>query len=186
VSRRFVILDRDGTINVEVGYVLDGGELELIPGAIEGLRGLRALGLGLVVATNQSPIGRGMLAPERLDAIHDRLRALLREGGVELEGIYVCPHAPEDGCGCRKPEPGLALRAAREHGFDPAEAFVVGDHAADMLMGRRIGATTILVRTGHGEEELMNGAGDHADHVVADLNEAAGVIRSAVATEARR
>jgi D-glycero-D-manno-heptose 1,7-bisphosphate phosphatase len=186
VSRRFVILDRDGTINVEVGYVLDSDEMEMIPGAIEALRELRALGLGVVVTTNQSPIGRGQLTWERLDEIHERLRALLREGGVELDGIYACPHAPGDGCDCRKPQPGMALRAAREHGFDLAEAFVVGDHAADMQMGRRIGATTILVRTGHGEEELMNGAGDHADHVVSDLREAVRVIRDTVAGEVCR
>lgn len=185
MNRRFVILDRDGTINAEVGYVLDSDEMEMIPGAIEALRQLRALGLGLVVVTNQSPIGRGLLTRGRLDEIHERLRALLSDGGAELDGIYACPHAPQDGCDCRKPEPGLALQAAREHGFDPADAFVVGDHAADMQMGRRIGATTILVRTGHGEEELMNGAGDPADHVVADLREAVDIIRHAVVSEAR-
>jgi D-glycero-D-manno-heptose 1,7-bisphosphate phosphatase len=185
VSRRFVILDRDGTINVEVDYVLDSSQIEMIPGAIEALRELQALGLGMVVVTNQSPIGRGLLTWERLDEIHERLRALLREGGVELDGIYVCPHEPADGCGCRKPEPGTALRAAEEHGFDLTEAFVVGDHVADMQMGRRVRATTILVRTGHGEEELVNGAGELADHVVADLREAAEIIRDAVASEAR-
>jgi D-glycero-D-manno-heptose 1,7-bisphosphate phosphatase len=184
MSRRFVILDRDGTINVEVDHLLDSAQIEMIPGTIEALRELRALGLGMVVATNQSPIGRGLLTWEQLDEIHDRLRALLREGGVELDGIYVCPHEPGDGCDCRKPEPGMALRAAEEHGFDLAEAFVVGDHSADMQMGRRIGATTILVRTGHGGEELVNGAGELADHVVADLREAGEVIRDAVVSEA--
>ncbi len=174
--RRFVLLDRDGTINVEKGYVLDPDDLEPIPGAIEAMRDLTSLGLGLVVVTNQSPVGRGLLTPDRLERIHDCLRAILREGGVELLGIYVCPHRPEEGCDCRKPSPGLAIRAAGEHGFDLERAFVVGDHRSDVEMGRRVGATTILLRTGHGPQEIERGAAAFADHVVDDLRAAAGVI----------
>ncbi len=184
MTRRFVLLDRDGTINAEVDYVLDPAELHLLPGALEGMRQLRDLELGIVVVTNQSPIGRGWVSWERMDEIHDRLRGLLQEGGVELDGIEVCPHEPDARCDCRKPEPGMALRAAAKHGIVLGQAFVVGDHAVDVQMGRRVGATTILVRTGHGEEELADGAGEWADHVVADLREAAGVIREAVLSEA--
>ncbi len=184
MSRRFVLLDRDGTINVDIDYVLDPGELRLIPGAVAGLKELRDLGLGLVVVTNQSPIGRGWITGERMDEIHERLHEMLREGGVELDGIEVCPHAASVGCDCRKPEPGMALRAAANHGFDLTRAFVVGDHARDLKMGRRVGATTILVRTGRGDGELAEGAGRWADHVVLDLGEAASVIREAVLTEA--
>src|SRR5918995_223253 len=103
VSRRFVLLDRDGTINEEVGYVLRPDELRLIPGAVEALRELQGLGLGLVVLTNQSPIGRGMMTPAELDEIHTRLRDLLAEGAVTLDRIEVCPHRPDEGCACRKP-----------------------------------------------------------------------------------
>jgi len=174
--RRFVLLDRDGTINVEKGYLLDPDELELVPGAIEALRELTSLGLGMVVVTNQSPLGRGLLTPDGLERIHDRLRELLHAEGVPLLGIYVCPHRPDDGCDCRKPAPGLALRAADEHGFDLRRAFVVGDHRSDVEMGRRVGATTILLRTGHGVEELERGAAAFADHVVDDLPAAAAVI----------
>jgi D-glycero-D-manno-heptose 1,7-bisphosphate phosphatase len=173
-SRRFVLLDRDGTINVHKGYVLDPADLELVPGSIEALHELRSLGLGLSVVTNQSPVGRGWITQEQLDAIHDRLRSLLRDGGIELDGLYVCPHRPDEGCDCRKPMPGLALRASEAHGFDPTEAFVVGDHRRDVEMGRRIGARTILLGTEHGEEEV---AEMFADHIVADLGEAACVIR---------
>ncbi|MEW6060182.1 MAG: HAD-IIIA family hydrolase, partial [Actinomycetota bacterium] len=157
-----------------------------IPGAIEALRELRSLGLGLLVVTNQSPVGRGWITEDQLEAIHDRLRAMLRDGGVELDGIYVCPHRPEDGCDCRKPKPGLALRASEAHGFDPAEAFVVGDHMRDVEMGRRIGARSILLRTGHGREELERGADAFADHIVADLHEGAGIIREIVMAGAVR
>jgi len=179
VTRRFVLLDRDGTINEEIGYVLRPEELRLIPGALEGLRELRELGLGLVVVTNQSPIGRGTLTPEGLEAIHGRLLELLAAGGAELDGIEVCPHRPDEGCACRKPRTAMVERAARTHGFDPAGAWVVGDHAHDMQMGRAVRARTILVLSGHGEQERP-AAEPFADHVVADLHEAAAVIRDEV------
>lgn len=185
MSRRFVLLDRDGTINEEVDHVLDPDQLRLIPGAAGALRDLRELGLGLVVVTNQSPIARGWLAPEELDRIHARLSELLAAEGARVEGYYVCPHGPDDACGCRKPATGLALRAATDHGFEPSSAFVVGDHRGDVEMGRRIGARTFLVRTGHGIEEL-SGAEPFADHVVADLSEAAEIIRDEVLAGAGR
>lgn len=181
MSHPCVLLDRDGTINVEVDYALDPDDIELVPGAVEGLRRIGALGFGMVVVTNQSPIGRGMLTRERLEEIHARLRVLLADEGVEIQAFYVCPHTPEDGCDCRKPRPGLALRAARELDIDLARSFVIGDHAGDMGLGRAVGATTILVRTGHGQEELAAGAGELADHVVADLAAAADLIGQLVA-----
>jgi D-glycero-D-manno-heptose 1,7-bisphosphate phosphatase len=179
MSRRFVLVDRDGTINEEVDYVLEPGQLRLIPGAAAALRQLRELGLGIAVVTNQSPIGRGWLAPEELDRIHERLSDLLAAEGASVDGYYACPHAPGEGCDCRKPATGLAVRAASELGFDPAEAFVVGDHAGDVEMGRRVGARTILVRTGHGPDELAKAA-PFADHVVDDLAAAVAVIRDEV------
>jgi D-glycero-D-manno-heptose 1,7-bisphosphate phosphatase len=185
MSRRFVLVDRDGTINEEAGYVLEPDQVRLIPGSAGALRELRDLGLGLVVVTNQSPLGRGWLTEEGLTRIHTRLEQLLSAEDSGVKGFEVCPHTPDDGCGCRKPAPGMVLRAAAAYGFDPAEAFVVGDHRSDVEMGRRVGARTILVRTGHGEEELAKGAGALADHVVADLKEAAGVIRDEVLAEAR-
>ena len=180
MSRRFVLLDRDGTINEELSpeYVLGPGQLRLIPGSAEAIRELRAAGLGIVVVTNQSPVGRGWITAQDLDAIHARLAELLAAEGAGTDGIYACPHRPDEGCACRKPGTGLAERAAREHGFDPAQAFVVGDHRGDVEMGRRIGARTILLRTGHGPQELEAGADEFADHVVEDLREAAEVIRT--------
>ena len=185
MSRRFVLLDRDGTINEEVDYVLEPDQLRLIPRAAGALRELRALGLGIVVVTNQSPVARGWLTPEQLDAIHERLWELLAAEGATVDGCYACPHGPDDGCGCRKPGIGLATRAAAELGFDLSEAFVVGDHQGDVEMGRRIGARTFLVRTGHGREELAK-AEPFADHIVADLAEAATIIRDQILAGAER
>ena len=182
VSRRFVLLDRDGTINEEIGYVLRPDELRLIPGAGVALRELRGLGLGLVVLTNQSPIGRGMLTLAELHEIHAHLTDLLAADGVTLDGIEFCPHRPNEGCACRKPGTLMVERAALALGFDPAAAWLVGDHGSDLRLGRAVGARTILVRTGHGDEELERGAGEDADHVVADLREAAAIIRDDLLT----
>jgi D-glycero-D-manno-heptose 1,7-bisphosphate phosphatase len=180
VSRRFVLLDRDGTINEELtpDYVLEPDQLRLIPGAAGAIRDLRAAGLGIVVVTNQSPVGRGWIGAWDLEAIHARLEELLAAEGADVDGFYACPHRPDEGCACRKPGTALAERAAREHGFDPTEAFVVGDHRGDVEMGRRIGARTILLRTGHGPGELEAGAATFADLIVENLREAAAVIRT--------
>jgi D-glycero-D-manno-heptose 1,7-bisphosphate phosphatase len=173
-SRPFVLVDRDGTINVEHpgGYVLDPDDFVLLPGSLEGLRALRDLGLPIAVVTNQSPIARGWIDSDRLEEIHARMRSLLPD--IELTGIYVCPHAPEDGCACRKPGTELLLRAAADIGADPADGFLVGDKTSDIEAGRRAGMTTLLVRTGYGEQALREGA--PADHVVEDLRAAADLI----------
>lgn len=184
MSARFVLLDRDGTINEDVDHLLDPAQVRLIPGAAEAIRMLRDLGLGIVVVTNQSPVGRGWISMTELDAIHARLVDQLMRRGATIDGIYACPHGPEAGCACRKPATGLALRAAAEHGFDPSQSFVVGDHRGDMELGRALGATSILLLTGHGRQELEHGAGEVADAVVADLPAAAEVIRSMVANGA--
>lgn len=163
-------LDRDGTIVVDKHYLSDPGELELLPNALEGLRALRDLGARLVVVTNQSGVGRGYFPAEAVERIHERLRELLAEGGVELDGIYVCPHAPDDGCDCRKPATALFERAAEDLGLVLGESFVLGDKAADVEAGRRIGATSILI--GPGEET------DAPDPLAADLLAAARLIGS--------
>jgi D-glycero-D-manno-heptose 1,7-bisphosphate phosphatase len=185
VSRRFVLLDRDGTINEEVGYVLESDALALIPGSASAIRDLRELGLGTVVVTNQAPVARGWITEGDLATIHARLEELLAAEGAGVDAIEHCPHDRDDGCACRKPGTLMVERAVARFGFDPTQAFVVGDHAGDMELGRRVGATTILVRTGHGPEEL-DAARPFADHVVADLREAADLIRDEVAAAAER
>jgi D-glycero-D-manno-heptose 1,7-bisphosphate phosphatase len=184
VTRRFVLVDRDGTINKERHHLREPNDLVLIPGSAAALARLRDdLGMGIVVVTNQAEVGRGTLSLERLDEIHRRLRALLAAEGASVDAIEVCPHRPEDGCECRKPKPGMARRAAARFGFDPAHSFVVGDHAKDMAMGRAVGATTLLVRTGHGVDEEP-AATPVADHVVEDLSSAVAIIATLIGPEA--
>lgn len=182
-ARRFALLDRDGTINEEVGHLDDPDDLRLIPGSADAIRRLQALGLGIVVVTNQANVGRGLLEPADLERIHARLREMLAAEDAEVDAILHCPHAPEDGCRCRKPAPGMALDAAERFGFDPRDAFVVGDHAGDVGMGRAIGATTFLVLTGHGTEEQVKAGGD-ADHVAVDLAAVADIIAARIGREA--
>lgn len=175
VSRRFVLLDRDGTINVERCYLTNPAELELLPWAAAGLRRLVELGLGLVVITNQSAVGRGLMDEDGLRQVHEHLQSMLAAEGVRLEAIYYCPHLPQAGCVCRKPAAGLALRAAADLGFEPRQCIVVGDKPCDLLLGRAIGAATLLVRTGYGRQTEAAGT-THADAVADHLLHAAEVI----------
>jgi len=181
-QKRFVVLDRDGTINVEREYLSDPGQLELLPGVASGLRHLRKLGLGLVVITNQSGISRGFFDWACLDLIHQRLCGLLAAEGIQLDGIYVCPHQSSDGCTCRKPQPELLEKSAREHHFKPCEAFVIGDKIIDIELGQQVSATTLLVRTGYGAQvaEQMAATWDYA---VDDLASAAVVIERLLNTD---
>lgn len=175
MARRLVALDRDGTIIVERQYLADPRGVELLPGAVAGMKHMRSLGLGLIIVTNQSAVGRGFIDEAQLERINARMLALLAAESVTLDGLYYCPHTPEDGCSCRKPEPGLLQRAADELGFDPQAGFVVGDKVVDIDLGRRVGATTLLVRTGYGAQVEAEGKAG-ADHVVDTLWDAAQVI----------
>jgi len=171
--RRFVLIDRDGTINVEKHYLSDPDQLQLIDGVGPALRRLGHAGYGIAIITNQSGIARGYFNLERLEQIHDRLKAMLAAEGVAIDGIYICPHGPDDDCDCRKPLPGMADQAMQDHGFDPKLSTVIGDKEVDVELGQAIGATTFLVRTGHGETYA---ATSKADHVVADLPAAVNII----------
>lgn len=173
--RRFVLIDRDGTLNVEKNYLSDPDQLELIPGAGEALRRFKRLGLGVAVVTNQSGIARGYFDDKKLAEIHERLQSLIAAEGGLIDGIYLCPHGPQDDCTCRKPLPGMVDQAVSEHGFDPAKSFVIGDKAADIQLGRAVGATTVLVRTGYGFQVEQKGEAD-PDFVVDDLLQASMVI----------
>ena len=176
MTRRFALVDRDGTVNVERDHITEPDQIELIPGSADALVRLREeVGMGIVVVTNQAHVGRGELAPADLDRIHERLLALLGEEGAAVDAILHCPHAPEAGCDCRKPAPGLALQAAQRFGFDPSTSVVIGDHAGDVGLGRAVGAMTFLVLTGHGREERAS-AEPLADHVVPDLGAAVDII----------
>jgi D-glycero-D-manno-heptose 1,7-bisphosphate phosphatase len=175
MERPYILLDRDGTVIAEKHYLSDPAQVELLPGAADGLRLLQEAGYGLVLITNQSGIGRGMFTQQDLERVHARLEELLAAEGVHLDGIYSCPHAPEEDCDCRKPRTKLVRDAARDFGFNLTETWVVGDKLADIDLARNAGARSILVRTGYGQDAEAKGA--KADVVVDGLREAAVVIR---------
>lgn len=174
--RNFAVLDRDGTIIVERHYLSDPRQVELIHRAASGLREMSKMGLGLVVVTNQSAIGRGMLDMSHLDLIHQRMCELLASEDIHIDGIYFCPHMPEEDCLCRKPKPGLLELAMKELELDPHSSFVIGDKQCDIELGKRVGATTLLVRTGYGAQVAAEGIVT-PDYIVDDLQDAAQVIR---------
>ena len=179
-QRPYVLLDRDGTIIVDRNHLTDPQGVTLLPGAVAGLRRFKELGLGLVVLTNQSAIGRGYLDPQGLESIHQRMNSLLSENGIELDGIYHCPHLPTDSCGCRKPKLGMLEQAAADLGFAPSASFMIGDRASDIELGRRAGATTFLVATGYsvaesGPENLEFDR-PQPDYSVQGLDEAAAIV----------
>ena len=153
--RPAAFVDRDGTVIVERDYLSDPAEVELITGAADALRRLEAAGYPVVITTNQSGIGRGYYGEEEYRAVRARLDALLAGAGVRPLGTYHCPHHPDftGPCDCRKPAPGLFLRAAREHGLDPSRSLYIGDRARDVEPGVALGGRGALVRTGYGREE---------------------------------
>lgn len=182
--RPVVFLDRDGTLIEEVGYVNHPSRVRLIPGAAGAVARLRAAGFAVVVVTNQAAIARGYLPRELVDATHAELTRRLAAEGTRVDAIYLCPHHPTEGvgellvrCDCRKPEPGLLLRAAEELDLDLTRAAIVGDLPSDVAAGAAVGARTVLVLTGLGRGEWEYRRGRFAvapDHVCEDLAAAVG------------
>ena len=145
MRRPTVFLDRDGTLIEDVGYPRDPETVRLLEGAVEALAALRRAGYALVVVSNQSGIGRGIVTQEQAEAVHERFVQELRAHGVELDDARYCPHRPEDACACRKPAAGLLLDSARELGLDLARSFMVGDKPDDVEAGRAAGCRTVLL-----------------------------------------
>ena len=163
MRKRYVLLDRDGTIIVEKHFLSRPEDVELLPGSAEALRLLEKHGFGLIVTTNQSGVGRGLMTIGQLEAVHRRISQL----APCIRTFYYCPHTPSDGCACRKPAPELGRRAAAEFGFSLADAFVIGDKASDIAFGRACGAKTIQVMTGYGAREFTQTADWTADDLLA-------------------
>ncbi len=159
---RLVVLDRDGVINRESPHFIRRPEEWLpLPGSLEAIADLTQAGFTVVVATNQSGLGRGLFTAETLAAIHARMTRAVEAAGGRLDGIWFCPHRPEDGCNCRKPLPGLLRQIETHYGIALRGKPVIGDSRRDLEAAWRVGARTILVRTGNGpqtEERLEPGA----------------------------
>jgi D-glycero-D-manno-heptose 1,7-bisphosphate phosphatase len=155
--RPAVFIDRDGTLTEEVGYVNHPSRLRILPRSGAAVRRLNAAGIAVVVVTNQAGIARGYFSPELLAAVHAAMVAQLKDEGAHLDGVYVCPHHPTEGeppyrsiCDCRKPKPGLLLRAAADLGLDLGCSTLVGDKGSDLVAARAVGARSVLVLTGYG------------------------------------
>ena len=142
-----VFLDRDGTLNYDPGYLKVAADLKLLAGVGPALARLKRAGARLVVVTNQSGVGRGIVTLQDLEAIHARLQGLLEQEDAALDAIYFCPHHPSDGCRCRKPNVGMVERAVSELELDLRRSYLIGDHARDIQLANRVGAKAILLTT---------------------------------------
>ncbi len=154
-----IFLDRDGVINrnpPNKGYVRKWAEFTFIPNSRKAIRELTESGYRIIVVTNQSGIGRGLYSEEDLADIHSRMVAEISKSGGTIDAVYYCPHRPDAGCECRKPKPGMLMRAAREHNIELENAYLIGDFSTDIEVGQRVGATTFLVLTGLGQESYYH------------------------------
>lgn len=187
--RPAVFLDRDGTMNEDVGYLSELSHLTLYPYTIDAVRLLNRAGFAVVVVTNQGGIGRKMIRPEFIPELHAVMAGRLARGGARVDGWYYCPHHPAAliaelrvDCRCRKPEPGMVLDAVRDLGLDPARSWVIGDKWLDVQLGERVGARGILVRTGWGRLEEASRPDGQAVHAICDtLVEAVATVLTAAA-----
>jgi heptosyltransferase II len=143
-----VFLDRDGTVNRDTGYITSPQELDLLPGVVEAVARLNRAGAKVVLVTNQSAIARGFITVDQLQTIHAVLLSRLEAGGARLDAIYYCPHHPNDGCRCRKPQPAMIHRAAADLALDLSRAYVIGDQPRDIELARQVGARAVLVLSG--------------------------------------
>lgn len=156
-KNRAVFLDRDGTINEEVGYLSRLEDLKIYENAAEAIRLIKENGFLAVVVTNQSGVARGFFSEDFIITVHNKMNEYLKERGASLDALYYCPHHPRFGneiyrreCSCRKPQPGLLLRAAEDFGIDLERSYVIGDMPRDMDTALNVGAKGVMVRTGYG------------------------------------
>jgi len=145
MANRAVFLDRDGTMAKDVPYCSRPENFKLFPDTAKAIKLLSEYGFKVIVITNQSGIARGYFTEEALDKIHDKMQRMLAEEGTCVNGIYFCPHHPEDNCDCRKPKPKLILQAARDFDIDLKQSFVVGDLQTDIEMSKAVGCSTVLI-----------------------------------------
>ncbi|HAA84161.1 MAG: D,D-heptose 1,7-bisphosphate phosphatase [Thermodesulfobacterium commune] len=174
-----VFLDRDGTINEEMGYINDLSRVRLLPGVAEGLKLLQDRGFKLIVITNQSGPARGYFPEDLVFEVNQLITRRLAKKGVKLDDFFVCLHGPNEGCNCRKPNPGLVLQALEKYPIELEKSYFIGDKIVDVETGKRLGIKTILVLTGYGKGELKYVApkkGIYPDWVAKNLKEAAEII----------
>lgn len=152
---KIIVLDRDGVINQDsTNFIKSPDDWRAIPGSLEAIAKLNKRGYKVVVATNQSGVARGYFSQHDLDDIHRKMSQQLAQVGGHLDGIFICPHGPNDNCTCRKPKPGLLLNIAKHFAVSPGHMLAIGDSMRDLLAAKAAGCAAILVRTGNGEATL--------------------------------
>jgi len=182
MKRKAVFLDRDGTLNIDRGFVHKRKDFVFIEGALEAVASLKKKGFIVVIVTNQSGVGRGLYTESDVHALHDYISDELRKLGAGIDRFYYCPHHPDASiekyrkdCACRKPRPGMILRAVRELHIDPKGSYMVGDSGRDIEAGKEAGLFSILI-----DENKENGDTENyavkPDLVVRSLHEAAQYI----------
>jgi len=170
---KLIILDRDGVINQDSDdYIKSVDEFIPLPGSVEAMARLHRAGYSIAIATNQSGIARGYYDIDTLHLMHDKLSRLLAAQGGQVDGIFYCPHGPDDECECRKPKPGMLLDIQRRFDVDLQGVPVVGDSLRDLQAARAVGAQPILVRTGKGERTIAKNEGLEGVPVFDDLAQA--------------
>lgn len=170
---KLVILDRDGVINHDsAAYIKSPEEWKPIPGSLEAIALLNQAGYRVLVATNQSGVGRGLFDMATLNAIHDKMHRALSLVGGRVDGIFYCPHAQDAGCACRKPRPGLLDEIARRFGVSLEGVPFIGDSLRDLQAGAAVGAQPVLVLTGKGKKTRKEGDLPEGTVIHADLAEA--------------
>lgn len=177
---KVAFLDRDGTVIAEKDFIKTPDEIEFIPGSIDAIRILRDLGYKIIVISNQSGIGRGILTIEMAAKVNESFLARLKSENAEIDALYFCPHRPEDNCDCRKPRTGLIKKAVEEQKLDLKDAVVIGDKLSDVELGKKLGAKTVLVLTGYGkkEAEKANISQIKPDFISDDLYKAVNWLRN--------
>jgi D-glycero-D-manno-heptose 1,7-bisphosphate phosphatase len=169
---KLIILDRDGVINFDsVHFIKSPQEWEPIPGSLEAIARLNQAGFRVVVASNQSGIGRGLFDMATLNAIHDKMHKALSRFGGRIDALFFCPHAADSNCACRKPNTGMFLEIARRYNTDLGDVPCVGDSLRDLTAAAAVGGLPILVLTGKGEKTLQEGGLPEGTLTFADLTE---------------
>ena len=168
--RGAAFLDRDGTVIEDQHHLSDPAGVRLLPGAAAAVARLNRAGIPVLLVTNQSGIGRGIFSHEDFSAVQARTEEMLAREGARLDGVYLCPHAPDDACDCRKPATGLYLRAAAEHAVDPAASVYIGDRLRDVLPAGKLGGRAFLI--GADPRDAAGGDGPPGMVRVASLSEA--------------
>ena len=178
-KRKAVFLDRDGTLNVNFGYVHRKQEWEWISGSVTGLKHLQDAGFSLVIVTNQAGIARGYYQPSDVEALHEWMQAELLSEGVKISGIYYCPHHPDFGavkhCSCRKPEPGMIIQAAHDLNLDLSTSWIIGDQYSDARAGLRAGTKAIVIGQANNISYPMDDVSE-AMHHAPDMTAAVTII----------